>query len=380
LNATVNASGGTTTALTIKYSTVKADVDAGNGTSATVSPTSATGNINTPVSAAITGLTAGTVYYFRVSATNAAGTANGSTLSFTTAALAPVISYAGASSPVTLSTGTAMAPLTVGNSGGAIEPLQVTTLAGSSYGYADGTGTSARFGGPYGVAVDASGTVYVADNGNHRIRKITISGSTATVSTLAGSTQGFADGTGTGARFNLPNSVAVDASGNMYVADANNQRIRKITPAGEVTTLSGSGTPGDANGTGTGAQFKSPSGVAVDASGNLYVSDYGNSRIRKVSSAGEVTTLAGSTAGYADGEGTAATFRGPVGVTVDGSGILYVADYNNQRIRKVTSSGVVTTLAGSALGSADGTGTSAQFMMPNGVALDGSGNLYVADQ
>ena len=156
----------------------------------------------------------------------------------------------------------------------------VTTLAGSgAAGNADGTGTAAQFNSPAGVAVDSSGTVYVADVGNSRIRTITSAG---VITTLAGSTQGFANGTGTAAQFYNPYGVAVDSSGTVYVADYYNQRIRKITTAGVVTTLAGSGTASFKDGNGTAAQFYDPSGVAVDSSGTVYVADYDNNRIRKI--------------------------------------------------------------------------------------------------
>ena len=254
----------------------------------------------------------------------------------------------------------------------------VSTLAGSTSGYTDGTGTSAKFFNPIGVAVDGAGNVYVADLYNHRIRKITASG---VVSTLAGSgTSGYTDGTGTSAQFKYPSGVAVDGAGNVYVADRVNHRIRKITTSGVVSTLAGSGTSGYTDGTGTSAQFKSPRGVAVDGAGNVYVADQENHRIRKITASGVVSTLAGSTYGYADGTGTSAKFDSPIGVAVDGAGNVYVADQDNHRIRKITTSGVVSTLAGSTHGYTDGTGTSAQFKYPTGVAVDGAGNVYVADQ
>ena len=256
--------------------------------------------------------------------------------------------------------------------------VTVSTLAGSgASGYTDGTGTSAQFSYPNGVAVDGAGNVYVADQVNNRIRKITTSG---VVSTLAGSSQGYADGTGTSAQFDNPFGVAVDGAGNVYVADYNNHSIRKITTSGVVSTLAGSGTSGYADGTGTSAQFNSPIGVAVDGAGNVYVADENNHRIRKITTSGVVSTLAGSTSGYTDGTGTSAQFKYPNGVAVDGAGNVYVADLSNHRIRKITASGVVSTLAGSASGYADGTGTSAQFSYPTGVAVDGAGNVYVADR
>ncbi len=256
----------------------------------------------------------------------------------------------------------------------------VSTLAGSgSYGFADGPGASAKFSYPYGVAVDASGNVTVADAGNNRIRKIDTAGN---VSTLAGSGGfGFADGPDASAMFSYPVGVAADASGNVYVADASNNRIRRIDSAGSVSTLAGSGSSGFADGPGASAKFSRPYGVAVDASGNVYVADNGNQRIRKIDTAGNVSTLAGSgTYGFADGPGVSAMFFGPNGVAVDASGNVYVADNGNQRIRKIDSAGNVSTLAGSGTGGfADGPGASAMFFGPNGVAVDASGNVYVAD-
>jgi sugar lactone lactonase YvrE len=223
--------------------------------------------------------------------------------------------------------------------------------------------------------VDTSGNVYVADTYNNRIRKVTPSG---VVTTLAGSTFGYADGMGTSAQFGGPHGIAVDESGNVYVADFYSHRIRKVNPAGVVTTLAGS-TIGYADGTGTSAQFHYPTGVAVDASGNVYVADYGNHRIRKVSPAGVVTTLAGSTFGYADGTGTSAQFYGAIDLAVDASGNVYVAEAS--RIRKVSPTGVVTTLAGGReiYGYADGQGTAALFYFPRGITVDGVGNVYVAE-
>ncbi|MEB3222912.1 MAG: hypothetical protein VKS61_12620 [Candidatus Sericytochromatia bacterium] len=252
----------------------------------------------------------------------------------------------------------------------------VSVLAGSTQGNTNGTGVAAQFNSACSVAVDDAGNVYVADRENETIRKVSPAG---VATTLAGSTQGTADGTGAAAQFFKPTGVGADGAGNVYVADWTTNRIRKVTPAGVVTTLAG-GTGGAADGTGAAAQFNQPAGAAVDAAGNVYVSDLSNHRIRKVSPAGVVTTLAGSTRGFADGTGAAAQFNIPVGLAVDGAGNVYVADRDNHRIRKVSPDGEVTTLAGSTPGAADGPLDAAQFNQPAGVALDRAGNLYVADQ
>jgi len=261
-----------------------------------------------------------------------------------------------------------------------------STLAGSTSCYRNGAANTAKFDYPTGVAVDSYGNVYVADENNHRIRKITPADriEDRVVSTLAGITRGFADGTGNTAQFNRPYGVAVDSSGTVYVADANNHRIRKITSAGMVNTLAGS-RRGFEDGAGTEARFDAPVGVAVDSSGTVYVADSGNNRIRKITPADRiedrvVSTLAGSTEGFADGTGTTAQFNYPFGVAVDSSGTVYVADAINNRIRKITPAGVVSTLAGSTEGHVDGTGDAAQFYLPFGVAVDSSGTVYVADQ
>ena len=264
----------------------------------------------------------------------------------------------------------------------------VTTLAGQAgvAGSADGTGNIALFDHPQGVAVDSSGNIYVADTLNNEIRKIVCTGTTSSacaVSTLAGSTTaGSADGTGTAASFNHPEGVAVDSLGNVYVADSANNEIRKISPAGVVTTLAGTTVAGSANGSGTSASFNYPVGIAVDSTGNAYVADANNNEIRMIDTSDVVSTLAGSTtAGSADGTGSAASFFTPLGVAVDSAGNVYVADANNDEIRLVTPNGVVTTLAGKAgvPGSTNGTGSSATFNAPSGIAVDASGELFVGD-
>lgn len=259
----------------------------------------------------------------------------------------------------------------------------VTTLAGKagSFGSADGTGASARFYAPSGIAADSAGTVYVADTSNGTVRKISAAGVVTTLAGTAGS-KGTTDGTGAAARFAAPSGVAVDSSGNVYVVDSEASTLRKITPAGLVTTLAGGAySNGFTNATGTAARFSIPFDVAVDSSGNLYITDRNNHSIRKVTPLGVVTTLAGSgSMGYANGSGAAAQFKFPSGLTVDSLGNVFVADTDNQVIRKVTPTGEVSTVAGSNIGTADGTGTAAQFYNPKDVAADASGNLYVADK
>ena len=211
-----------------------------------------------------------------------------------------------------------------------VTDVQVSTLAGSTQGDADGPGADAQFTFPRGVAVGDS-FLFVSD-GNDRIRILLENGDTAA---FAGSTGGFADGMGANAQFDIPVGVAVDAQLNVYVADAGNHKIRKITPSGVVSTLAGS-TEGFADGIGADAQFRFPGGVAVDAVGNVYVADQLNDRIRKIAPNGVVNTLAGSTEGFADGIGADAQFNNPFAVAVDAQFNVYVTDRLNHKIRKIT--------------------------------------------
>ena len=221
---------------------------------------------------------------------------------------------------------------------------QLGLVAGDGVqGLQDGPVLQARFADPYGVALDGDGTLYIADAGdNNRIRKIGVGG---VVTTLAGSGEGFVDGVGAAAAFHTPSGLACDAAGNIYVADTGNHAIRKISPQGVVTTLAGTGVAGFRDGPGVQAQFNGPVGVAADASGNVYVADTYNDRIRVIRADGHVITLAGGEKpGYQDGPGSAARFDTPSALAVDALGNIWIADTRNNAIRKLTSSGEVSTL------------------------------------
>ena len=272
-----------------------------------------------------------------------------------------------------------------GDGGGAGPAPFLELLAGDmgGMGSTDGVGAAARFAGPRGVATDTAGNVYVADYENSTIRRITPAG---VVTTLAGTARvsGRTNATGTAALFDHPSGVATDSAGNVYVADYDNSIIRKITPAGVVTTLAGSGSFESIDGTGSGASFWYPNSVATDSAGNVYVAEGISSTIRKITPAGVVTTFAGTanSIGSTDATGAAASFRSPAGVATDSAGNVYVADSNNSTIRRITPAGAVTTFAGTAgvTGSTDATGAAASFAFPAGVATDSADNVYVTDQ
>lgn len=271
----------------------------------------------------------------------------------------------------------------------------VAGLAGTN-GFADGTNNAARFDSPGGLAIDRSGNLYVADILNHTIRKITPVGTNWVVSTLAGLAgfPGSADGTNSDARFDRPNGVAVNQAGELFVADHYNHTIRKLTPVATnwvVTTIAGlAGVHGNADGTNTGARFWSPTGIAVDSSNHLYVTDTVNFTIRQIVPTGTnwvVTTIAGLATNYAlaDGTNSDARFDFPYEIAVDGADRLYVADWGNNAIREILASGtnwVVSTIAGSsgAIGNADGPGSLATFNLPNSICVDQEGALFVTDQ
>lgn len=292
----------------------------------------------------LTNLIPNTTYYVRAYATNAGGTAYGSATTFKT---------------------------TASNS---TSTTTVSTFAGNgTAGFVDATGAAAQFNNPQGIAADASGNIYVADQGNNCIRKITPAG---VVTTFAGNgTAGFADGTGTSAQFYSPQGVATDASGNVYVADYGNNSIRKITPAGVVTTLAGNGVAGFNNAYSSYARFRTPRALVVGPAGRIFVADKGNNAIRKINLSNLVSRLAGSGhAGYLDASDSSAYFSSPTGITMDKAGEnLYVTDLGNNAIRKVTQAGVVTTFAG-------GSFNYTLLGSPMGITTDASGNMFIADE
>jgi sugar lactone lactonase YvrE len=270
----------------------------------------------------------------------------------------------------------------------ALATAAVSTFAGSfaTKGSADGTGAEARFNAPREVAADGAGNVYVADTGNHIIRKVVLA--TGATSTIAGQVgvAGSANGVGTAAQFNNPRGLAVDAAGNLFIVDSYNQTIRKMVLAtGAVSTIAGSvGTQSSTDGPGLAARFKYPTGLALDGAGNLFVLDAGTSTVRKmVLATTSVTTLAGSPgmSGISDGIGSAARFSFPTGIAADSAGTVFVTE--SSRVRKVVvATGAVTTFAGGGSGepgSADGIGTAASFNYPTAMAVDGAGNLFVCD-
>lgn len=258
-----------------------------------------------------------------------------------------------------------------------ISDVRVTTFAGIGNGsrVVNGPVDMAEFGNPGGLAFDSKGNLFIADMNNHQIRKISPEGM---VSTFAGSTNGYRDGQGTEAQFTHPHAIAIDANDNLFVTDNENHRIRRISPEGLVTTIAGS-EKGDTDGTVEEALFSFPYGIAIDKDNNLFVADRRNDKIKKITPEGMVATLAGGSKGFRDGHGVAAQFYGVYGLAIDANDVLYTAD-GNEAIRKITPEGTVSTVAGGlGPGYMDGSPETALFSAPFGVAVDYLGNIYVAD-
>lgn len=258
-------------------------------------------------------------------------------------------------------------------------PSYVSLYAGTgTAGFLDGPIATAQFNWPKDIAIDISGNMFIADQINNRIRKITPGG---IVSTFAGSgATGSLDATGTAATFYGPSGLAFSTAGDLYVADQYNNKIRKITSAGVVTTFAGSGAFGSADAVGILASFGNPHGLAFSSAGDLYVSDWGNNKIRKITAGGSVSTFAGSGAGgAADGTGIAASFNSPMGINFSSAGDLYVADQSNNKIRKITPAAVVSTYAGGIGSPIEGPLAGITFNQPTGLAFSSSGDLYIAE-
>ncbi|MBL1083542.1 RICIN domain-containing protein [Streptomyces actinomycinicus] len=274
--------------------------------------------------------------------------------------------------------------------GGEHSAPPISTVAGTGAGNFGGDGgpaTAAWLRNPMGAAVDNAGTLYITDQHNHRVRKLTTDGKISTVAGTGAGNFGGDGGPATAAQLKYPVGVAVDSTGTVYIGDQHNHRVRKITPDGQISTVAGTGTAnfrGD-GGPATAAWLYYPSGVAVDSTGALYVADYGNHRVRKITPDGKISTVAGTGAAALGGDGgpaTAAQLMNPSGVAVDSTGTLYIADYGNHRVRKITPDGKISTVAGTGAANFGGDGgpaTAAQLRGPYGVVVDSTGALLVTD-
>ena len=241
----------------------------------------------------------------------------------------------------------------------------VSTYAGSTQGDINDALLASKFSNPQGLCFDLSGNLVISDTSNHKIKKTTVGNM---VFTFAGSTQGGGDANGTNAKFNNLKAICINSQGTIFIADKDNNTIRKLAPNGDVTNYGGSG------------NFYSPEGICVDTQGDIYISDTGNHKIKKINTSGTKSFIAGSVDGPGDFDGTAggAKFNNPKGITIDPAGNLYVADTANHKIKKITPAGVVTTLAGSTDGFADGEASAAKFSSPEGVTFY-KNKLYVCD-
>lgn len=294
-------------------------------------------------------------------------------------AQAPNVTY---TSPNTFSVNETIIPLQPTNTGGIIpnEPV-VSTFAGTgSVGSLDGISSMATFNYPTVVTLGNQNNMIVVDRSNHKIRNIS---STGNVSTIAGiGTAGAINGSSNMASFRFPDGAIVDSQGNIFITDQSNHKIRKIDTFGQVTTFAGTGIAGFQDGAGFSAKFYYPAAMAIDTNDNLYIADYSNHRIRKITPDGFVSTVAGlGNAGAIDGNTSVATFNGPTGVCLASSGTIYVADYGNHKIRKIDTNGQVSTFAGSGIaGAIDNNGIMASFNHPAVVTMDSQNDFYVTDE
>jgi hypothetical protein len=276
--------------------------------------------------------------------------------------------------------------------GGATSPIpMITTVAGTGvagFGGDGGPATDAQLNNPVGLGVDSAGILYIADYRNHRVRKVTLDGMITTVAGTGVAGFGGDGGPATSAQLDLPAGVDVDSAGNLYIAENNNHRVRKVTPDGVITTVAGTGVTGFGGdgGPATDAQLNNPAEVMVDSAGTLYIADFNNHRVRKVTPDGVITTVAGTGVAGFGGDGGPATdaqLNGPAGVVMDSAEALYVSDLFNHRVRKVTPDGVITTVAGTGVAGFSGDGgpaTAAQLNTLVRIALDSADALYIADR
>ncbi|MGW7434363.1 NHL domain-containing protein [Streptomyces sp. NPDC054861] len=271
---------------------------------------------------------------------------------------------------------------------GSLPPISTVAGTGTAGFQGDnGPSTAAQLNRPYGIVVDSHGTVYVSDYSNHRVRRITTDGKISTVAGTGSGGFGGDDGPAVSARLNYPRELAVDGADALYIADSGNHRIRKITPDGKISTVAGSGVAGFSGdgGPATAARLNGPFGVAVDSAGTVYFSDYHNHRVRKVTTDGKVGTVTGNGSAGNKGDGgpaASAQLNGPHAVATDGAGVLYIVDYGNHRLRRITADGTIDTVAGTGAGGFGGDGgpaASAKLKSPVGVAVDSTGALYIAD-
>ena len=347
----LSAGNGTITSNGVCYSTTNTTPTTSD--SKTKDTINNSGTAITAFTSYLSGLSPNTKYYIRAYAINSAGVGYGGVTSFTTSSASTSI------------------------------VATVSTFAGTgTAGYLDGAATGAQFNNPDGITIDDNGNLFVSDAYNDLIREISTSG---TVSTVAGNQSiGYQNGIALSAQFYAPAGQVFDTQGNLYVADFGNNVIRKITPAGVVSTFAGTGIAGYLNGakdstnlkssTDSLAMFNNPQGLAIDASGNIYVADRGNNVIREILTTGRTKTIAGNKVkGFIDATGEAAFFNNPTGIAIDKSGNIYVTDQGNSSLRKITTAGVVTTLVGNPV-------QTTLFNYPSALTIDPSGNLFIIDE